>query len=353
MLADSVAYNVAVGTSERARRPRDQKSVTNPERYLIEVYQRLDRPETDFSHVFGDLEGFMFTLTGKHARVMEPTSEGNELTVIRQRGWRYPAEDTRAAEYLIREAQAQRDGYFSVHLLRTGQSRTAPNALSVVYSLWLDEDGGHYPEIGPRPTLIVHSSATRRHLYWQLTHPVSAGWAVEMNRRIATWAEGDVGSATLARVLRPPGTANFKRYPVIDLVTGELTDAGAWDPEVLDQAVPLLPNEARPSFAAGPYDGPPVTIEKYLDEVEVIGEVADGLGRKWRIRCPWFKEHSFADASGTYLGVRDSGGAWFYCNHRHCQHRTWQEFREQVQPPRRIRLVPTPTTRRKVETRYD
>jgi len=104
MLADSVAYNVAVGTSERARRPRDQKSVTNPERYLIEVYQRLDRPETDFSHVFGDLEGFMFTLTGKHARVVEPASEGNELTVIRQRGWRYPAEDTRAAEYLIREA---------------------------------------------------------------------------------------------------------------------------------------------------------------------------------------------------------------------------------------------------------
>ena len=148
-----------------------------------------------------------------------------------------------------------------------------------------------------------------------------------MNRRIAVWAGGDVGKAGAATVLRVPGTANFKRHPHVDLITMEITGAGPWDPEVMEQAIPELPSPSPSSTSTGPYDGPELELAEFLDGVEVIGEVPDGLGMKLTIVCPWVHEHSGGDRTGTRVGHRAGGGLWFHCDHEHCQGRGWSEFR--------------------------
>src|SRR5215213_5257845 len=121
---------------------------------------QLFQPEALFGHIFGEDTGFLVTFTAHQARFRRPDARHNELADTRQRSWSYPVEVERAAKYLL-----------------------ATNAAATVRSLWLDEDEGAYPEIGPQPTAVVASSAKRRHLYWRLTQDVAVEWAVTMNRR--------------------------------------------------------------------------------------------------------------------------------------------------------------------------
>jgi hypothetical protein len=292
--------------------------------------------KTLFGHIFGEAEGYLVTFTGKQARLakLDPNARENELTATQQKSWRYPDEAERAVDYAINEARLERDAYFGVHLFSEPGNRRASNAVGTGQCLWLDEDNGHYPTSGPQATASVSSSAGRRHLYWRLTHPVSVEWAVEINRRIAAWAGGDSGKAGLASVLRVPGTSNFKRHPQVDPVTADIYEGGAWEPELMNQAIPEIP--APPPWTAqartGTYDGPEIAIADYLPKVEVLGEVPDGLGVKYAIVCPWVNEHTGGDRTGTYIGQRSGGGLWFECKHDHCQERKWRRFRELFEP---------------------
>jgi hypothetical protein len=287
------------------------------------------RPEPLFWHLFGEDKGFLVTFTAKQTRLRRASARHNELTGIRQRSWRYPDEAQQAGDYLVDEAQLERDTYIGVHLFREPGNRLASNAAATVRTLWLDEDEGTYPEIGPEPTATVRSSTKRRHLYWRLTRPVTVEWAVSMNRRLAVWAGGDAGKAGAASVLRAPGTANYKRHPQVDLVIGEFTGQEEWDPEVLDQAVPEIPKPSSPARTE-PYDGPEIDLAPYLERVEVLGEVADETSTKFAIVCPWIQEHSGGDRTGTRVGQRANGACWFHCDHQHCQGRSWKDFKKKV-----------------------
>jgi RepB DNA-primase from phage plasmid len=264
----------------------------------------------------------------------DPDARPNELTRTRQLFWQYPEEAERAADYLVSEAQLERDCYFGVHLFQERGNRRADNTQPTVRALWLDEDGGRYPEEGPRPTATVRSSRSRRHLYWLLTHPVAVEWAVAINRRLAACAGGDTGKAGLASVLRAPGTANYKRQPWVDLVVGEFTrepgEAAAWEPSVLDQAVPEIADPPRASLERQPYDGPDLDLAPYLENVQVLGILADSKGTKYQIVCPWVAEHTGGDRTGTRIGQRTNGALWFHCDHAHCEGRTWREFKRAV-----------------------
>ncbi len=270
----------------------------------------------------------MVTFSGRQARLRDPEEAANRLEFITQDYFRYPEQGKETAQHLLSLSEAGRDAYFGTHLYAKSGSRLASNAAGAVSCLWMDEDEGHLPEEGPEPTAIVHSSAVRRHLYWQLDQPVAVEWAVAMNRRLAVFSSGDVGKAGLASVLRAPGTRNYKRHPHVDDVTMTLTGAEPWSPELMEQAVPELPEPKVSTLVrTGPYDGPEVGIEEYLEYVEVFGEVSDELGVKYAIRCPWVSEHSGKDPSGTYLGKRADGGFWYRCRHAHCEGRAWEDFR--------------------------
>ena len=292
----------------------------------------ITRPETLFCHMFGRDSGFLISFTGQQARFTQVDARPNELARTRQLYWPYPEKAREASDYLIAQAQDRRESYFGVHLFREAGNRLSVNTVPTVRCLWLDEDDGHYPEDGPQPTATVRSSASRRHLYWLLAQPVAVEWAVAMNRRLASWAGGDTGKAGLSSVLRAPGTANYKRDPQVDLVVGEFTDAGAWEPEIMDQAVPELSEPPTSAAAArGGYDGPELDLAPYLENVEVLSEIPDSLGTKYGVVCPWVQEHSGGDRTGTRIGQRENGALWFHCDHEHCQGRGWREFRIEMQ----------------------
>jgi hypothetical protein len=278
----------------------------------------LVRPEPLFHHLFAGEEGYLATC------YPDP-----ETGYWPHKFRHYPTEVEKAAADVIHVAQQGINSYFCVHLLKSSSSRRGDNAMPTVLSLWLDEDEGCFPADGPEPTAIIHSSRKRRHLYWRLAHPVSVEFAVGLNRRIAAWADGDASKAGLASVLRPAGTANFKREKP-DLVGGHLTGTPAWEPQIIDQAVPPLPEPEQPKGFSGPYDGPRVLLHEYLENVEVIRERRDSKGVCLEIICPWVHEHSGGDRTGTRVGQRKNGALWFHCDHEHCDGRKWQEFRKKV-----------------------
>ena len=105
--------------------------------------------------------------------------------------------------------------------------------------------------------------------------------------------------------------------------------------EILRLIERAFPRPGRGSSAvtggfAGAYDGPakPPDIGEFLERgsVEVLRELPDAVGAKYQITCPWWREHTGGDRSGTRVGQR-AGGLWFHCEHSHCRHRGWREFR--------------------------
>jgi hypothetical protein len=101
--------------------------------------------------------------------------------------------------------------------------------------------------------------------------------------------------------------------------------------------------EKKPSR---PYSGKPeerIDLVEFLSAagVEVLGEIADGSAELvFRIACPWMREHTGGDRSGTRCGQYPNGALFFQCEHAHCAHRWWREFRQEIDPrvPAKIKV---------------
>jgi hypothetical protein len=101
--------------------------------------------------------------------------------------------------------------------------------------------------------------------------------------------------------------------------------------------------EKKPSR---PYEGVPgerIDLVEFLSTagVEVLGEIPDGSAELvFRIACPWMREHTAGDRSGTRVGQYPNGALFFQCEHAHCAHRGWHEFRQEVDPrvPAKIKV---------------
>jgi len=235
-------------------------------------------------------------MSGQQLKLSNPDGADNRLTSIRHRWFEHPSEIDAAAAHVEDEAASLRDVYMTPRLFvergTTTGGRLAQNVQPSGCVVWLDEDGGSYPEAGPEPTAFIWSSGENRHVYWKLARPMPTAWTSAMNKRIAVWAGGDAGSVTSpAAVLRPPRSANFKRVPDIDVVWGRLTGVEAWDPEVLEQSVPELPEREAPTRLRDPYTGPQglgLDLSAFLEAggVRVLGERPDTGGRKLAIVCP-------------------------------------------------------------------
>ena len=161
-----------------------------------------------WEHLFGDLQGYLVTFTGRQVTRLD--SKHHELDDTVQRSWRWPAEKDATAAYLLEQSEEGRDAYFGVHLFRHPGNRKAGNAAAVL-SLWVDGDGARVPEVWPQPTATVESSPGRHHYYWRLTRPIAPGEAAQLNKRLCYGMGGDKGKWGLGTVLRAPGTLNYKR----------------------------------------------------------------------------------------------------------------------------------------------
>ena len=98
---------------------------------------------------------------------------------------------------------------------------------------------------------------------------------------------------------------------------------------------PVASPEKKPRRS---YEGKPgerIDLAEFLDAggVEVLAEIPDGTAeRVYQIVCPWLREHTQGDRSGTRIGQYPDGALFFRCEHAHCAHRGWQEFRQEVDP---------------------
>lgn len=90
--------------------------------------------------------------------------------------------------------------------------------LTATALIWADCDDRHALESAraftPAPTMIVASgSPYHAHAYWSLTDPLRPDALEHSNRRLARILGADIKCADATRILRPPGTHNYKHDP--------------------------------------------------------------------------------------------------------------------------------------------
>lgn len=90
--------------------------------------------------------------------------------------------------------------------------------------------------------------------------------------------------------------------------------------------------------ARRPYEGPlgeRIDLEEFLSAAGVaVREESHDITAEhvFHIVCPWVREHADGDRSGTRVGQYRDGALFFHCEHSHCSHRRWAEFRVEVDP---------------------
>jgi hypothetical protein len=147
----------------------------------------------------------------------------------------------------------------------------------------------------PAPTLVIASGSPHgRHAYWALTSPADAVLLEDANRRLAHALGADPVCVDAARILRPPGTHNFKRdQPAWVGIVAHRPERRYRLDELLDP-LPELP--ASPEPAAGATtdarrrDGDPLltlTPDEYLPVL-----LGQPIGRDRKVTCPFHEDQT-------------------------------------------------------------
>lgn len=182
--------------------------------------------------------------------------------------------------------------------------------------------------------------------------------AAEIVGRLASYAEVSPSErgvklwvrATLDRAYKKPGVEVYPHGRYFTL-TGWMLGQARPTVEERHEELAALIREEFPEPEEKPrrqrsYEGEPgerIDLVEFLGAsgVEFLGEIPDGKAeRVFRIVCPWIREHTRGDRSGTRVGQYPDGATWFRCEHAHCAHRGWTEFRQEVDPrvPAKIKV---------------
>ena len=190
------------------------------------------------------------------------------------------------------------------------------DALERGWVLWADCDDPAALEalaaFEPRPSIIVRSgSATNAHAYWPLLRPITVDALAEANRRIAAMLGADLRSAEAARILRPPGTWNFKHDPPRPVTVERFKPARRYALAELVDQLPDPPEPQRsgaPVVAASGRDGDPLLAITPAVYVGALTGLA--VGRDGKIACPF---HSDRTPSLHVYERPDQGWTCFGC----------------------------------------
>jgi len=197
------------------------------------------------------------------------------------------------------------------------------DAIDRVWALWADCDT---PEavhtlsaFQPAPSIIIKSGSVTDgvphvHATWQLREPLAPDHAERALRRLAHALGADPKCAEVARILRPPGTLNFKSDPPrpVECIRCEPTAFTARD-VVGKLPDPLAPNRQRVADL-GPRR---LDTNDPLQTIPAIEYVPALLGveltRDGKVSCPWHGRDS-----NPSLHCYDGDGGWccFGCEPR-------------------------------------
>jgi len=118
---------------------------------------------------------------------------------------------------VISRMGARGDVYVGV-ALRESSSHGGRASIGSTHLAFLESDSvatGQRLLAFPRPPsmIVASGSSGHVHVYWQLDRLYPALLVEAANRRLALALQGDPSSADAARILRPPGTSNYKHTP--------------------------------------------------------------------------------------------------------------------------------------------
>jgi len=222
---------------------------------------------------------------------------GQEFLPVRRR--------RRLAESIL-ERGAKTDVYIGV-APRSRQEGTRA-AVSRSHVVWVDADTPEAVEaiirFQPAASMIV-CSGHGVHGYWSILPPTGADETEHANRKLAAAIGGDSRATDAARILRPPGTANFKRVDAPRPVTVERVEVEVYE---VEQVVGHLAEIHEPTPKGGPpphalvaTDEPLLAIPATLYVEALTGLVAGADGK---VVCP------FHDDSTPSLHVYPGDGGW-------------------------------------------
>lgn len=147
----------------------------------------------------------------------------------------------------------------------------------------------HVKALKPPPSVVIRSSPGSYHCYWLLAEPYMIGSDADrgeiddLQKRWVSYVGSDAGAKDLARVLRVPGTRNYKSeygpdYPQVKMLRCQLDIV-----YTLDKLITYLPVESqeadrqphrRPQPING--DGSPYGLKALADECETVARSLSG-----------------------------------------------------------------------------
>jgi len=185
----------------------------------------------------------------------------------------------------------------------------ASTAVERAHVLWADCDSSEslaaLERFEPAPGVVI-CSGSGRHAYWALWPPAEGAEVERSNRRLAHALDADVRATDAARILRPPGTFNFKTGERVPVEIDHL----AFEVYTVEQVVGELADPA-PERGKRPHLAPPGDLHDALAAIAppVYVELLTGRerGRDGKIACP------FHDDSTPSLEVYDDPAGGFFC----------------------------------------
>jgi RepB DNA-primase N-terminal domain/CHC2 zinc finger len=182
--------------------------------------------------------------------------------------------------------------------------------------LWADCDGAAADAVlaafqPPASMIVASGSGENVHAYWGLTHPLVADELEEANRRLAAGLGADPKCADPARVLRVPGTLNFKHGPPRRVHLRQYTGARYQLVEILRSlpSAPITPTQrdVRQAPTLGRASDPLLLIEpaRYVRVLTGRQPARDG-----KISCPF---HGDDNPSFHVYPRPEQGWACFGC----------------------------------------
>ena len=300
-----------------------------------------------------------------------PKFEGYKVDEVDKKPWHYHGDLEDYQERLIHSNTpvASRGIFFTVnnldHALDKDRKRT--NKMWVnSRAIWCEDDNPRdkdhefdYRDEWPIvPNLIVNSSPGKYHYYWLTNTDNQLEWAGVQARMVEDYGS-DKSVKDLARVLRLPGFYHLKdpENPHLVKYICLRTDPYTWDE--IKEAFPPMEVSENPAQVSNPevenakreriFIRTDPTLDILLEKKMVKGRMEKGV---WDITCPWVKEHTNKEDSGTryfqaYFNGYDQSN--FKCNHTHCQGRTIQDLREKI--GLRVRLGLPEKERKDIEVR--
>lgn len=164
------------------------------------------------------------------------------------------AEDKLVVEPL--EYNPELDLYFTpgTYRTRTGARQETNHAPMGVLYADLDDEFNRQRLTELAPSLLMETSHGMYQAVWLLTDPLPVDEAKDLNRRLSNWLDADYGSWIITKVLRIPGSMNWKRG-------GQRVEVVIWDPslrrspDLLDLWLPPAP---KPSTLSVDVPHPPL-----------------------------------------------------------------------------------------------